>query len=369
METKFKKVIFENGRVFHGKGFGSDNEKVCEVVFNTSMVGYQEILSDSSNCDQIICMTYPLIGNYGLTDEDYESKMPAVGGFIVREYNDNPSNYRYTRTLADVMAEDGVAGIEITDTREITRMLRNEGTMRAIIVDENKDEKAALEQLKNTPVNHNQVEEVSCKKLWYSRTTNYKYNIIAIDCGIKRSMVNQLNAKNCNVIVVPYSVSAEEVMDLRPDGLFISNGPGSPEDVPCVVELVKALKGKIPMFGVGLGHEIIALAYGAKVSKMKFGHRGVNHPVKNLADGTIEIVSYNHSYVVDKDSVNGTGLEITQENVLDGTVAGLKCEKDKVFSVQHHPEIAPGPKSNHPLYDTFVKNVEDFKNERGDLNA
>ncbi len=369
MKASLRKVIFENGRVFHGTGFGSENDAICEVVLNTSMVGYQEILSDASYCNQIVCMTYPLIGNYGLTDEDYETKVPKLGGFIVREYNDNPSNYRYTRTLADVMAENDVVGIEVTDTREITRMIRNEGTMRAIIVDESRDEKEALEQLKNTPVVHNQVDTVSCKKLWYSRTTNYKYNIVAVDCGIKRSMVRQLNAKGCNVIVVPYSVTAEEVMELRPDGLFISNGPGNPEDVPCVVELVKSLKGNIPMFGVGLGHEIIALAYGAKISKMKFGHRGVNHPVKNLADDTIEIVSYNHSYVVDADSVKGTDLEITQLNVLDGTVAGLNCEKDRVFSVQHHPECAPGPRDNHPLFDTFIKNVEDFKNERGDINA
>ena len=170
-------------------------------------------------------------------------------------------------------------------------------------------------------------------------------------------------------MVLPWDVSSSVVEDLKPDGIFLSNGPGDPTDVEKVIQLVRDLRGKYPMFGICLGHQIISLAYGAKTYKLKFGHRGGNHPVKNLADDTIEIVSYNHSYVVDKDSVKGTDLEITQENVLDGTVAGLKCEKDKVLSVQHHPEVAPGPKDNHPLYDTFIKNVEDFKNERGDLNA
>ncbi len=369
MNAKKRKVIFENGRVFHGTGFGSFNEAICEVVFNTSMVGYQEIMSDPSYCDQIVCMTYPLIGNYGLTDEDYETKIPHLGGFLVREYNDYPSNYRYTRTLADVMSEYGIVGIQGVDTRQITRMIRNEGSMRAIIVDEERPDSSALEEMGNTPWIHNQVSKVSCKRLWYSRTSNYKYNIVAIDCGIKHNIIRQLNAKGCNVTVVPYTITADEVLDLRPDGLFLSNGPGDPTDVPSVINLVRELWGKLPIFGICLGHQIIALAAGGETYKMKFGHRGGNHPVKNLLTDKIEITSQNHSFAVNTESLKNTKLELTHINLLDHTAEGQCCHADRVFSVQYHPESAPGPQDSDYLFDRFIQYVEEYINERGEFNA
>lgn len=369
MNAKKRKAVFENGKTFHGTGFGSHNETICEVVFNTSMVGYQEIMSDPSYCDQIVCMTYPLIGNYGLTDEDYETKIPHLGGFIVREYNDYPSNYRYTRTLADVMAEHGIVGLEGVDTRQITRMIRNEGSMRAIIVDEEVSEEAALQKMADTPWVHNQVEKVSCKKLWYSRTSNYKYNIVAVDCGIKHNIIRQLNAKGCNVIVVPHTITADEVMEMRPDGLFISNGPGDPTDAPTVIALVKELQGVLPIFGICLGHQIIALANGGETYKMKFGHRGGNHPVHNLLADKIEITSQNHSFAVRTESLEKTPLELTHVNLLDHTAEGLRCDQQRLFSVQYHPESAPGPQDSDYLFDIFINYVSEFMKERGEQNA
>ena len=238
-------------------------------------------------------MTYPLIGNYGLTDEDYETRVPRIGGFIVREYNDKPSNYRYTRTLADVMRENNIPGIEGVDTRAITRMLRDEGSMRAILTERPREE--ALETLRATAVPHDQVARVSGKSVWFSRTANYRYNVVAVDCGIKLNIVRRLNKKGCNIIVVPYDTPAETILGFKPDALFLSNGPGDPEDVTPVIELVRRLCGQLPIFGICLGHQMIALAFGAKTYKMKFGHRGGNHPVKELATGKVEITSQNHS--------------------------------------------------------------------------
>ena len=351
-----RKLIFENGREFAGRSFGAPCEAVCEVVFNTSMVGYQEILSDPSYCAQMVNMTYPLIGNYGLTDEDYETRVPKIGGFIVREYNDKPSNYRYTRTLADVMRENNIPGIEGVDTRAITRMLRDEGSMRAILTERPREE--ALETLRATAVPHDQVARVSGKSVWFSRTANYRYNVVAVDCGIKHNIIRSLNARGCEVTIVPWTVTAEEVMAMHPDGLFISNGPGNPKDAKPVITLVRALRGKLPIFGICLGHQIIALAYGASTYKLKFGHRGGNHPVKNLQTGKVEITSQNHSYAVNADSLAGTGLTVTHVNLLDGTVEGQKCAADRIFSVQYHPESAPGPQDSAYLFDEFIAMME-----------
>ncbi|PWL87434.1 MAG: carbamoyl phosphate synthase small subunit [Escherichia coli] len=354
MKPYNKKIVLENGQEFYGYGFGSNREAINEIVFNTSMVGYQEIVSDPSYTDQMVCMTYPLIGNYGMTDEDYETKMPTIGGLIVREYNDIPSNFRYTKTLGEVLDEYNIPGIYGVDTRKITRIIRDEGSQKVIITDADVSKEEALEKLKNYQIPTDMVSRVSCKKRWYSRTPNHKYDVVAIDCGIKLNIVRKLNEKGCNVTVVPYNISAEEILKMQPDGLFLSNGPGDPENVQTVIEVVRKLKGKLPIFGICLGHQMISLAMGAKTFKMKFGHRGGNHPVKNLQTGKIEITSQNHSYAVDAKSVEDTELEVTHINLLDNTAEGVECKKYKMFSVQYHPESAPGPQDSSYLFDKFI---------------
>lgn len=355
---KKKKIVLEDGSEYFGYSFGCDCERVCEIVFNTSMVGYQEIISDPSYTYQAVVMTYPLIGNYGIADEDYETRVPTIGGLIVREYNDLPSNFRYTKTLSEVMEEYRVPGVSGIDTRKLARSIRDLGSRRVLITDAETPVETALETIKNTPVPHDAVSRVSCKKRWYSRTANAKYNVVAIDCGIKLNIIRSLNARGCNVTVMPFDTPAEEVIKMKPDGIFLSNGPGDPEDVTPVIELVKSLKGKYPIFGICLGHQMISLALGAKTYKLKFGHRGGNHPVKNLETGKIEITSQNHSYAVDGESLEGTGLKITHINILDNTVEGVSDEKNHIFSVQYHPESAPGPQDSAYLFDRFIALME-----------
>lgn len=357
MKPYTKKLVLEDGREFPGFGFASDTEKVGELVFNTSMVGYQEILSDPSYADQIIVMTYPLIGNYGITDEDYETKFPSIGGMIVKENNDSPSNFRYTKTLAEVLDENGIPAMSGADTRMLTRILRDAQGMRAILTDIGTPVEEAVAKIRNTPRSTNLVSKVSCKKRWFARTANYKYDIVAIDCGMKYNMVRSLNAHNCNVTVVPWNTSAEQIMAFNPDGVLISNGPGSPEDVPEVVETIRQLRGRIPMFGICLGHQLIALAYGAEIDVINPGHRGGNHPVKELKTGKVLITSQNHGYAVVPDSVKGTPLEITHINLLDNTVEGCECLEDRVISVQFHPESAPGPQDSIYLFDKFIQMI------------
>jgi len=328
MKPFTKKIVLENGREFYGYGFGADREAINEIVFNTSMVGYQEIMSDPSYTDQMVVMTYPLIGNYGMADEDYETKNPTIGGMIVREYNDSPSNFRYTKTLTDAATP------------------REE----------------AMRKLAEYRLPHDMVSRVSCKKRWMSRVPNHKYDVVAVDCGIKHNIIRQLNRVGCNVTIVPYDSTVEEIMAFHPDGIVLSNGPGNPEDVTPVIGLVRQLRGKLPIFGICMGHQLISLAYGAKTVKMKFGHRGGNHPVKNLETGRIEITSQNHSYAVDIDSLAATGLRLTHVNLLDGTAEGVECAEDGVFSMQYHPESASGPQDSSYLFKKFTKIMEERKN-------
>ena len=349
-----RKLVLEDGAEYYGTGFGYGGDAVCEIVFNTSMVGYQEIISDPSYTYQAVVMTYPLIGNYGIADEDYETKIPTIGGLIVREYNDLPSNFRYTKTLSEVMEEYKIPGLAGVDTRKLTRSIRDIGSRCGGITDADTPPDKAIEMIKNSPVPHDAVAKVSCKKRWYSRTANAKYNVVAIDCGIKLNIIRSLNARGCNVTVMPYNTSAAEVEKMKPDGIFLSNGPGDPEDVIPVIDLVKKLRGKYPIFGICLGHQMISLACGAETYKLKFGHRGGNHPVKNLETGKIEITSQNHSYAVNEKSLENTGLKVTHVNILDNTVEGIRDERSKMFSVQYHPESAPGPQDSAYLFDKFI---------------
>lgn len=349
-----KKIVLEDGEEYLGYGFGANVESICEIVFNTSMVGYQEIVSDPSYTYQMVVMTYPLIGNYGITDDDYETGKPSIGGLVVREYNDHPSNFRYTKTLSEYLEENNIPGIYGVDTRKITRSIRDKGSRKVIITDISTTKEEAIEKIKNYQIPKDAVSKVSCKKKWYARTANAKYNVVAVDCGIKLNIVRNLNKRKCNVTVVPYNTTAEEVISLKPDGVFLSNGPGNPEDVKEVISLVKELKGKYPIFGICLGHQMISLAYGAKTYKLKFGHRGGNHPVLNLKTDKIEITSQNHSYAVDEESLKSTKLEATHKNILDNTIEGVECKKDRIFSVQYHPESAPGPQDSGYLFDKFI---------------
>ncbi|MBQ2347448.1 MAG: glutamine-hydrolyzing carbamoyl-phosphate synthase small subunit [Clostridia bacterium] len=363
METKLnKKIVLEDGSEYCGTGFGHSCDRVCEIVFNTSMAGYQEIVSDPSYTYQMVVMTYPLIGNYGIADDDFETKTPTIGGLIVREYNNYPSNFRYTKTLGEILEDYEIPGISGIDTRLLTRKIRDNGCCKVLITDINTPHEKAMEILKNTDVPCDAVSKVSCKKKWYSRTVHPKLDVVAVDCGIKLNIIRSLNKLGCNVTVVPYNTTAEQIEKLDPDGVFFSNGPGNPEDVPETIELIRKLRGKYPIFGICLGHQLISLAYGAKTYKLKFGHRGGNHPVKNLSTGKIEITSQNHNYAVDSDSVKNTDLTVTHINILDNTVEGAACEKDRVFSVQYHPESAPGPQDSFYLFEKFIGYMREGKN-------
>lgn len=361
MKSFTKKLVLENGKEFPGYGFGSNRNTVCEIVFNTSMVGYQEIVSDPTYTDQIVVMTYPLMGNYGFADEDYESKYPSMGGMVVRECCDAPSNFRYTKTLNEAFEELDVPGISGVDTRMITRIIRNEGTQKAAIVDYDMPHDEAMKLINTTELRRNQLERVSCKKRWFSRTPNHKWDVVAIDCGIKYSFIRQLNAKGCNVTIVPYNSTAEEIMAFNPDGVFVSNGPGNPADSETICETLRGIRGKLPIFGVDLGHQLIAISYGAKNIKMKVGHRGANHPVRCIENGKLEIVAQNHGYTIDESSLAGTPLVVTHRNLLDNTIAGIESPQDRVFSVQYQPDCSPEA-SNTYLFDKFIKLMEDEKN-------
>ena len=353
--TDKRKLILEDGSEYYGTGFGSEKDAVFEIVFNTSMAGYQEIVSDPSYTDQGIVMSYPLIGNYGVTDEDFESRGVTPSALIVRDLNENPSNFRATRSLSELMADADVPGLEGVDTRKLVRSIRDLGSRRGLLTTADVPLEEGLRRIAETPVPHDAVARVSSPKKHYSRTSNPRFHVVAIDCGMKANIVRMLNRNKCNVTVVPYDTPSGEILSLNPDGVFVSNGPGDPTDVPEVIETLRELRGKLPVFGICLGHQLIALSYGAKTYKLKFGHRGGNHPVRENKSGKIEITSQNHSYAVDEKSLAGTGLTVTHTNVLDGTVEGIEHAEDKVFSVQYHPESAPGPQDSAYLFERFVQ--------------
>ena len=358
-EKTKRKLILEDGREYTGTGFGAENSRVCEIVFNTSMVGYQEILSDPSYTDQAVVMTYPLIGNYGMAAEDYETACPTMGALIVREYNDVPSNFRSVETLDSVMKNYGIPGIQGIDTRMLTRSIRDLGSRKALITDASVSLEEGLRILERTELPHDAVSRVSCRGIQICTGDDAvpagktQKTVAAVDCGMKENIVRSFHRRGIRVIRFPWNTAAEDIMAQNADGIFISNGPGDPADVPETIETVRKLIGYRPIFGICLGHQILSLAYGARTYKLKFGHRGGNHPVKDLETGKIEITSQNHSYAVDGASLEGTALVPTHINLLDQTIEGVKCEKDGVFSVQYHPESAPGPQDSRYLFDRF----------------
>lgn len=351
-----RKLVLENGTVFTGDAIGSLQETTGEVVFNTSMTGYQEILSDPSYCDQIITLTYPLIGNYGINRDDFETLHPSAGGLIIRESASHPSNFRSAASLDAWLKEKDIPAIAGIDTRMLTRIIRKHGTLSGRICSEKADETEAVEELQAFQPSKDKVKRVSTKNAYHAPGSGRR--VVLMDYGAKHGIARNLIGRGCDVFVLPYNATAEEVLKLNPDGVMLSNGPGDPTDVPESIETLKKLLGHVPIFGICLGHQLLSLACGASSSKLKFGHRGGNHPVKDVRSGRVDITSQNHGYTIDRDSLMGTDLQLTHVNVNDGTVEGVAHQHYPAFSVQYHPEASPGPNDPNYLFDEFMKMIE-----------
>lgn len=344
-------LVLEDGTVYEGYKLGADGECPGEVVFNTSMTGIQEIISDNSYTDQIITFSYPLIGSSGFNTEDSESLLPTTSGVVVREAVEYPSNFRSVENLDSYLKRHGIVGISGIDTRSITKKIRKEGVMKGQITDSSDHDKT-VEALKSHEFTKDQVKRVSTKTPYIS--TGRGHRVALIDFGKKENIVRSLNQRGCDVTVLPHDSTAEQIMQMKPDGVMLSNGPGNPEDVTEAIDMLKELIGQVPIFGICLGHQLIALAGGADTYKMKFGHRGANQSVKNLAANKVEITTQNHGYTVDTESLKNTDFEITHIAINDGTVEGIKHKSAPVFSVQYHPEASAGPHESSYLYDQFI---------------
>jgi carbamoyl-phosphate synthase small subunit len=361
-------LALADGRVFAGEPLGARGDAVGEVVFNTAMSGYQEILSDPSYKGQLVCMTAPHIGNTGVNAEDVESRRPWVEGFIVREASPLSSSWRATGTLDAYLAAHGIVGIQGIDTRALTRHIRDRGAQEGAISTEDLDRDRLVAKAKASPglIGRDLVKEVSCQapyewteSVWrrgegHARLAEPRHHVVAFDSGVKHNILRQLVALGCRVTVVPAFASAHDVLALAPDGIFLANGPGDPEGVPYLAGAVRELLGRRPIFGICLGHQILALALGARTFKLPFGHHGANHPVKDLGAGRVEITSQNHGFAVDPDSCPPRGLEVTHLNLNDGTCEGMRHRELPVFSVQYHPEASPGPHDAHYLFRRFI---------------
>ncbi|MFA9409128.1 MAG: glutamine-hydrolyzing carbamoyl-phosphate synthase small subunit [Candidatus Dadabacteria bacterium] len=362
-------LVIEDGTVFEGSGFGAEGEVFGEVVFNTSMTGYQEILTDPSYNGQIVTMTYPEIGNCGVNEEDVESRRPFLKGFVVKEYWRTPSNWRSQGDLESYLANYGIVGIEGIDTRSLTKLIRSKGAQKAVISTEDLDPKSLLKKVQSSEgiVGIDLVTEVSCEEPynWNEGTHSWrpldekdlqaedKFKVVAYDFGLKQNILRKLTDHGCEVTVVPSRTPPNEVLALDPDGIFLSNGPGDPAAVSYAVESIRTLIGEKPIFGICLGHQILSLALGAETYKLKFGHRGANQPVKNLVTGKVEITSQNHGFAVDADTL-GKDIEVTHLNLNDQTIEGIKHKKHPAFSVQYHPEASPGPHDASYLFQDFI---------------
>ncbi len=361
-------IVLEDGTMFEGVSFGATGERYGEVVFNTSMMGYQEILTDPSYKGQIVTMTYPLIGNYGINSEDIEARKPFVEGFIVKESSIFASNWRCEKSLDQYLKEYNIVGVEGIDTRRLTRHIRLKGAMKAAISTENFDKKKLIEKVKASPgiVGRDLVKEVTCEQgyVWSKvKGKNKQLKVVVLDYGVKFNILRELINNGCYVSVVSGNATAEEILSKKPDGVLLSNGPGDPEGVPYAVKTAEKLIGEIPIFGICLGHQILALALGGKTYKLKFGHHGANHPVKDLKTGKIAITVQNHGFCVDVEEkkegkycmVGNNDVEITHINLNDGTCEGLRHKRLPIFSVQFHPEASPGPHDAQYLFREFVK--------------
>lgn len=344
-------ICLENGQTFKGYSFGATKEVIGELVFTTGMCGYIETLTDPSYYGQIVMQTFPLIGNYGIINEDKESNKPYVSAYIVREKCDKPSNFRCDEDLDSFLKENDIPGVYGVDTREITKIIRESGVMNAFITTNPKN--ADYEKIKEYKI-VDAVKSVSAEKPQLIPSDNHKYNVVLLDFGAKKNIVRELNKRGCNVAVMPYNTKAEDILKLGVDGIMLSNGPGDPSENTEIVEELKKLIGKVPMFGICLGHQLLALAMGGKTTKLKYGHRGVNQPVKNLETGRTYISSQNHGYAVVNETIEAAGGKVSYTNANDGTCEGVDYEDKKAFSVQFHPEACSGPHDTRFIFDKFI---------------
>ncbi|MBB6452989.1 carbamoyl-phosphate synthase small subunit [Salirhabdus euzebyi] len=354
-----RKLVLEDGTVFIGEAIGSEKAVIGEAVFNTGMTGYQEIISDPSYCGQIVTLTYPLVGNYGVNLDDFETINPSIGGLVVKESCDYPSNFRSVESLDNYLKNKDIPGIQGIDTRKLTRIIRQQGTMKAMIASIETTTEELLKKMKMTPIPQDQVSQVSTIKPYVVPGRGAR--IVLIDFGMKHGILREFTKRSCHVTVVPYNTTAEEILQLKPDGVMLSNGPGDPKDVPEAIEAIRELISVVPIFGICLGHQLIALASGGDTLKMSFGHRGSNHPVKDLETDRVWMTSQNHGYAVSEESLTNTDLVVSQYALNDGSVEGLKHEFHPVFSVQYHPESAPGPQDSNSLFDRFLTMIDAHK--------
>lgn len=368
-------LALEDGTFFEGRSFGFPGEKAGELVFNTSMTGYQEILTDPSYTGQIVIMTYPLIGNYGINEADVESRAPKVEGFIIKENSSLYSNWRADRSLSDYLMSHRIMGVEGMDTRALTKHIRERGAMKAILSTEDLNVGRLIEKAKVSPglIGRDLVSQVTCDQPYEWTETNdtqlihppspvrSRLKVVVIDYGVKFNILRSLRNWGCEVRVVPASYPAETVLAYNPDGILLSNGPGDPQGVPYAIETVKRLIGQKPIFGICLGHQLLGLALGGRTFKLKFGHRGANQPVKNLHSGKVHITSQNHGFAVDPDSLDPAEVELTEINLNDRTLEGMRHKRLPVFSVQYHPEASPGPQDTLNLFGEFVKMMEQYR--------
>jgi len=360
-------VALEDGTVFTGESFTGEGEAFGEIVFNTGMTGYQEILTDPSYKGQIVTMTYPLIGNYGVNEEDMESGTIHLDAFLVKEYNAIPSNFRSTGNLADFLKKYNILGVQGLDTRALTRHIRSAGTMKGIVSTRDLEPESLVQRARASEglIGRDLVREVTCPAPYgwsasgprqgdFVGAERGKYHVVAMDFGLKYNQLRLLHARGCSVRVVPAATSAADILAMEPDGIFLTNGPGDPAGVPGVVDTVRELLGKKPMFGICLGHQIMGLAFGGMTYKLKFGHRGANQPVKNIGTGQVEITSQNHGFCVDLNSLDPDKVELTHINLNDESLEGMRHRELPAFSVQYHPENAPGPHDSLYLFDDFI---------------
>ncbi|MFA5157304.1 MAG: glutamine-hydrolyzing carbamoyl-phosphate synthase small subunit [Candidatus Omnitrophota bacterium] len=349
------RLVLEDGTIFRGRSFGAAGEKCGEVVFNTSMSGYQEIITDPSYKGQIVAMTYPLIGNYGVNKEDVESCRPFVEGFVVKEYSKIASNWRAEQSLGEYLAANDIVGIEGIDTRALTLHIRQAGAMKAVLSTVDLNHESLIVKARSSPglEGVDLVKGVACAKP-YEWNKQGKYKVAVLDCGIKLNTLRALEERNCRVIVMPADSSAAQILAVKPDGLLLSNGPGDPAAVSYVINTVKELLGKLPIFGICLGQQMLGLAMGGKTYKLKFGHHGGNHPVKDLKTGRVYITVQNHGFCVDESSLSKRDIEVTHINLNDHTLEGIRHRRWPIFSVQFHPEAGPGPHDANYLFDRFI---------------
>ena len=359
-------IALEDGTVFDGRCAGIEGEQEGEIVFNTSMTGYQEILTDPSYRGQIVAMTYPLIGNYGVNAEDVESLGPKVEAFIAREFSKITSNFRAEEGLLDYLSRHGIMAIEEVDTRALTKHIRVKGAMKGIISTRDLEPESLVRKARGSVgiVGIDLVKEVTCEAPYVFDGESGDLNVVVMDFGVKMNIPRMLKKTGCRVIVVPARTTAEEILALIPDGVLLSNGPGDPEGVPDIVAQIRKLFGKTPIFGICFGQQLLGLAYGGATYKLKFGHRGGNQPIKELATGKVSIASENHGFAVDIDSLQKMPVKATHVNLNDGTLEGMEHEIYPIFSVQFHPEASPGPHDSYGLFRKFRRNMEAFKKER-----